>query len=78
LLNELTTKRGPLEACIAALGGATGQAIHEGKGEQRPGNSGGEGACRLGGRHALAERIDGKKDRLLNESNAKIRLRSRG
>jgi len=41
LLNELTAKRGPLKARIAALGGPTDQAIHEGKGEQRPGNPAG-------------------------------------
>jgi hypothetical protein len=78
LLNELTTKGGPLEARIAALGGATGQAIHEGKGEQSaPGIRGVEGACqRWGGTHLL-QRFDGKMGRWLNESNAKIRLRSR-
>ena len=31
LLNESNTKRDPLEACIAALGGATGLVIHEGQ-----------------------------------------------
>jgi hypothetical protein len=68
LLNELTANAGPLKACLAALGGPTDQAMHEGKGRAASREFGKvKGLVGHGEATHLLQRIEGKKDRLLND-----------
>jgi hypothetical protein len=70
---ELTTKRDPIEACIAALAGAVGPSIHEGK-RRAPFREVGRLKALTGHGETthLLQRIDGKTGRWLNDLTAKV------